>query len=219
MKGDKVLITTNSTADYAAQGCLKKWGLSKSDVQFVNLGQAQIISAITSGNGDIAGVWAPNTYTLEEKDGAKYLCSGADTGAIIPGALIARADYVKENPEAVAKFLAVYLRAWTWIKAHHKEALAMMKTFYAVGGVEISDQAAETEFSTRPIFLLDQQLVIMDRAKGASEVDTWFTNIAEFMKGNGTIPRVPAASSYIDDAPMKRVASDPKLKAFATKAD
>jgi NitT/TauT family transport system substrate-binding protein len=79
MKGDKILITTNSTADYAAQGCLKKWGLSKSDVQFVNLGQAQIISAITSGNGDIAGVWAPNTYTLEEKDGAKYLCSGADT--------------------------------------------------------------------------------------------------------------------------------------------
>jgi ABC-type nitrate/sulfonate/bicarbonate transport system substrate-binding protein len=219
MKGDKVLITTNSTADYAAQGCLKKWGLSKSDVQFVNLGQAQIISAITSGNGDIAGVWAPNTYTLEEKDGAKYLCSGADTGAIIPGALIARADYVKENPEAVAKFLAVYLRAWTWIKAHHKEALAMMKTFYAVGGVEISDQAAETEFSTRPIFLLDQQLVIMDRAKGASEVDMWFTNIAEFMKGNGTIPQVPAASSYIDDAPMKRVASDPMLKAFATKAD
>jgi ABC-type nitrate/sulfonate/bicarbonate transport system substrate-binding protein len=219
MKGDKILITTNSTADYAAQGCLKKWGLSKSDVQFVNLGQAQIISAITSGNGDIAGVWAPNTYTLEEKDGAKYLCSGADTGAIVPGALIARADYVKENPEAVAKFLAVYLRAWTWIKAHHKEALAMMKTFYAQGGVEISDQAAETEFSTRPIFLLDQQLAIMDRSKGASEVDSWFTNIAEFMKGNGTIPQVPAAASYIDDAPMKRVASDPKLKAFATKAD
>lgn len=219
MRGDKILITTNSTADYAAQGCLKKWGLSKSDVQFVNLGQAQIISAITSGNGDIAGVWAPNTYTLEEKDGAKYLCSGADTGAIVPGALIARADYVKENPEAVAKFLAVYLRAWTWIKTHHKEAVAMMKTFYAQGGVEISDQAAETEFSTRPIFLLDQQLAIMDRSKGASEVDSWFTNIAEFMKGNGTIPQVPAAASYIDDAPMKRVASDPKLKAFATKAD
>jgi NitT/TauT family transport system substrate-binding protein len=219
MKGDKILITTNSTADYAAQGCLKKWGLSKSDVQFVNLGQAQIISAMISGNGDIAGVWAPNTYTLEEKDGAKYLCSGADTASIIPGALIARADFVKENPEAVAKFLAVYLRSWAWIKAHHKEAVTMMKTFYSVGGVEISDQAAETEFSTRPVFLLDQQLAIMDRAKGASEVDTWFTNIAEFMKGNGTISTVPAAGSYIDDAPMKRVAADPKLKAFATRTD
>ena len=95
----------------------------------------------------------------------------------------------------------------------------MMKTFYTQGGVEISDQAAETEFSTRPIFLLDEQLAIMDRAKGASEVDEWFTNIAEFMKGNGTIPTAPAAGSYIDNAPMKRVASDPKLKAFATKAE
>ena len=70
-QGQKILLTTNSTGDYAAQGCLKKWGLSKSDVQFVNLGQAQIISALISGNGDIAGVWAPNIYTLEEKDGAK----------------------------------------------------------------------------------------------------------------------------------------------------
>ena len=72
--------------------------LSQSDVQFVNLGQAQIISAITSDNGDIAGVWAPNTYTLEEKAGAKYLCSGADAGAIVPGALIARADFAQGKP-------------------------------------------------------------------------------------------------------------------------
>ncbi len=41
--------------------------------------------AITSNNGDIAGVWAPNTYTLEDQAKARYLCSGADAGAIVPG--------------------------------------------------------------------------------------------------------------------------------------
>ncbi|MFH1553401.1 MAG: ABC transporter substrate-binding protein [Pseudomonadota bacterium] len=134
LAGQKLLLTTNSTADYAARNCLKKWGLSSSDMQFVNLGQAQIISAMISNNGDVVGVWAPNTYTLEEKAGAKVLCSGADAGAVVPGALVVRADYAKQNPEAVAKVLAVYVRAWGWAKAHPKEAKALAKQFYAQGG-------------------------------------------------------------------------------------
>ena len=45
IKGQKILLTSNSTGDYAVQACLKKWGIAKTDVQLVNLGQAQIISA------------------------------------------------------------------------------------------------------------------------------------------------------------------------------
>ena len=71
LKGQRILLTTNSTGDYSVRNCLRKYGVAFSDVQFVNLGQAQIISAIISNNGDVAGIWAPNNYTLEEKAGAK----------------------------------------------------------------------------------------------------------------------------------------------------
>lgn len=219
IKGQKILLTTNSTGDYSVQACLKKWGIAKADVQLVNLAQAQIISAVSSNNGDFAGVWAPNNYTLQEKANAKLLCSGHEAGAIVPGALIARPDFAKENPELVAKYLAVYLRAWAWIGAHPKEARAMMKKFYSQGGVEISDAGMEAEFADRPVFGLDAQVRIMDRAKGKSDVDTWLGNIGEFMKSVGTIPEVPDAKTFIDDSFMKRVASDPALKAMATKAN
>ncbi len=56
-------------------------------------------------------------------------------------------------------------------------------------------------------------------SKGKSDVDTWLGNIGEFMKSVGTIPEVPDPKSFIDDAFMKRVASDAKLKALATKTD
>jgi ABC-type nitrate/sulfonate/bicarbonate transport system substrate-binding protein len=219
IKGQKILITTNSTVHYASLSCLKKWGLANSDVEFVNLGQAQIISAITSNNGDIAGVWAPNTYTLEEKANAKYLCSGADANAIVPGALVARPEFLKENPQTVAKFLAVYLRGWSWAKANPVEARAMMKKFYAVGGVEISDKAADTEFATRPVFSLDEQIKIMNRAAGPSDVDKWLGNIGAFMTDVGTIPKVPDAKSFIDDSAMQLVKKDPVLAAFAAKTN
>jgi len=219
MKGQTILLTANSTGDYAVQSCLAKYGLTKADVTLKNMGQAEIISAMSSNNAELVGVWAPNIYTLEEKAGAKILCSGKDGGAIVPGALIARADYAKEKPQNVAKFLAVFLRAQKWANANRKEAIAMMQKFYEQGGVTISEAAMNKEFDTRPTFDLAAQLAAMNRAAGASATDGWFTKIGDFMKAAGSIPDVPAAKSYITDDYMKMVESDPKLKAFANRTN
>jgi sulfonate transport system substrate-binding protein len=220
IKGQTIVLTANSTGDYAVQSCLAKWGLKKSDVTVKSMGQAEIISAMSSGNADLGGLWAPNTYTMEEKAGAKQICSGQDAGAAVPGALMARADYAKENPQNVAKFLAVYLRAWKWLNAHQADGIAMMKKFYEQGGVTISEASMKKEFSTRPTYDLAAQLKIMRRpAGGASEVDGWFTKIGAFMQANGTFPEAPAASKFITDEYMKMVDADPKLKAFANRAN
>ena len=219
IKGQTIVLTANSTGDYAVQSCLAKYGLKKADVTIKSMGQAEIISAVSSNNADLAGLWAPNIYTLEEKAGARVICSGKDAGAIVPGALIVRAEYAKEQPGNVAKFLAIYLRAWKWMNAHPAEAVALMKTFYEQGGVTISEASMKKEFSTRPVYDLAGQLKIMNRAGGPSEVDGWMTKIGDFMKGAGTLPEAPAASSYITDQYMKLVDADPKLKEFANRTN
>jgi NitT/TauT family transport system substrate-binding protein len=219
LKGQRLLLTTNSTVDYASRKCLVKMGLAANDMQFVNLGQAQIITALTSNNGDIAGVWAPNTYTLEERAQAKYLCSGADADAIVPGALIVRGDFAKERPDDVAKFLAVFLRGWSWAKANPAEARTLALDFYKQGGLEVSARAMDQEFALRPTFGLDEQLKILARGASGSTVDGWFNEIGKFITDVGTIPANPDAKSYITDEFMKRVAADAKLKAFATEFD
>jgi ABC-type nitrate/sulfonate/bicarbonate transport system substrate-binding protein len=215
IKGDTIVLTANSTGDYAVQSCLGKWGLKKADVTIKSMGQAEIISAMSSNNADLGGLWAPNIYTMEEKAGAKVICSGKDTGTVIPGALIVRADYAKEQPQNVAKFLAVYLRAWKWMNAHRPEAIAMMKKFYDLGGVSISQASMEKEFDTRPTYDLAGQLKVMNRAGAPSDVDKWLTQITEFMKSSGTIADPPQVSAYVTDAYLRMVDGDPKLKAFA----
>jgi NitT/TauT family transport system substrate-binding protein len=219
IKGQTIVLTANSTGDYAVQSCLKKWGIAKADVTLKNMGQAEIISAMSSNNADLGGLWAPNIYTMEEKAGAKVLCSGKEGGAVIPGALIARGDYAEQNPENVAKFLAVYLRAWKWANAHKPEAIAMMRKFYEQGGVTISDASLKKEFDTRPTFDLTQQLAKMDRARGNSDADVWFGQIAIFMRGTGAIQTVPQPTDFVTDAFMKRVMADPKLRDFANKSN
>ena len=219
IKGQTIVLTANSTGDYAVQSCLGKWGLKKADVTIKSMGQAEIISAMSSNNADLGGLWAPNIYTMEEKAGAKVICSGRDAGAVVPGALFVREEYAKEQPQNVARFLAVYLRTWKWMNAHQAEAIAMMKKFYDIGGVTISEASMKKEFDTRPTYDLAGQLRIMDRSKGASEVDRWMTQIGEFMKGTGAIAEVPAASRYITDEYMKMVDRDPKLKEFANRSN
>ena len=219
MKGQTIVLTANSTGDYAVQSCLKKYGLAKADVTIKNMGQAEIISAMSSNNVDLGGLWAPNIYTLEEKAGAKLLCSGKDGGVVIPGALIARGEYAEQNPENVAKFLAVYLRAWKWMGAHKPEAIAMMKKFYEQGGVSISEASMKKEFDTRPTFDLATQLARMDRARGNSDMDVWFSQIAIFMRGTGAIQTIPQPGDFISDSFMKRVQADAKLREFATRAN
>ena len=219
MKGQTIVLTANSTGDYAVQSCLKKYGLSKADVTIKNMGQAEIISAMSSNNADLGGLWAPNIYTLEEKAGAKVLCSGKDGGVVVPGALIARGDYAEQNPDNVAKFLAVYLRAWKWMNAHKPEAIAMMKKFYEQGGVSISEASMKKEFDTRPTFDLATQIARMDRSRGNSDMDAWFGQIGIFMRGTGAIQSIPLSTDYITDVYMKRVQADAKLRDFANKSN
>jgi ABC-type nitrate/sulfonate/bicarbonate transport system substrate-binding protein len=216
IKGQTIVLTANSTGDYAVQSCLSKWGLKKADVTIKSMGQAEIISAMSSGNADLGGLWAPNIYTMEEKAGAKLICSGRDAGAIVPGALVVRADYAKEQPQNVAKFLAVYLRAWKWMNAHQPESIKMMKTFYEQGGVTITEASMKKEFDTRPTFDLAQQLKIM---KPGGDVDNWVTKIGEFMKMNGTFAEAPNVKNFVTDEYLKMVEADPKLKEFANRAN
>lgn len=220
LKGDKILLTTNSTVDYAIQSCLKKWGLSKADVQMVNMGQAQIISALTSNNGNFGGLWAPNMYTFDEKGQGKVVCSGKDAGAIVPGALVAREDFAKSRPDLVAKFLAVYTRAVAFEQANRGEAVKYLKGFFEKNGTILGEKYLNTEFETRPIYNLADQLKVMARDGGqASFVDKSMGAIAEFAKTIGAVPEAPDVKKFVNDEFIKMVEKDPALKAFATKAN
>ena len=218
LKGQQLLLSPNSTGEYATMACLKKWGLQRSDVQVVPLAPAQLVSAFTGGNGTLAGTWAPNTYTLNDQMGAEVICSGKDAGAMVPGALITRKDFAQQNPEAVARFLSVYLRAVSYQKAHRAEFIAALHKFFESNGIKLKDAYLENEIE-RPIFPLNEQLKLMSRANGKSTADGAFEALAGYLKSVGTISEVPDPKAYITDEYLKMVDQSPTLKAFANKTN
>jgi NitT/TauT family transport system substrate-binding protein len=222
LKGGTVFLTGNSTVDLAARSCMQKFGLAKGDVTVRSMGQAEIIAAMSSGSADVGGLWAPNTYTAEEKAGAKLLCSGKDAGVVIPGNMVVRAEWAKENPQLVAKFLAVYLRAQRVLAADRKNAVAVMKRHYDAGGVNISEAAMNKEFDIRPMYDLAAHLSMFGRSAQASKAETTMNTIAMFMKEVGSLradEALPDPKVYVTDEYLKLIDKDPVLKAFANKAN
>lgn len=220
IKGQRILLTTNSTVDYAVQSCLRKWGMSKADVQMVNMGQAQIISALTSNNGEFGGLWAPNMYTFDQRGNGQVVCSGKDANAIIPGALVARNDFAKSRPDLVAKFLAVYSRAVKFQQENRAEAVKHLRTFFEKSGTLLDEKYLIREFETRPIYNLAEQIKIMSREGGQpSFTDKALSAISQFAKSVGTIPEAPDVNAFITDEYIRLVDKDPKLKEFANKAN
>ncbi len=215
LRGQQILLTTNSTGEYAALACLERWGLSRRDVTLVNLGQAQIISAFSSGNGALAGVWAPNIYTLQERAQGVVICNGRDAGAVVPGALILRADFAREQPQQATRFLAVYLRSIAWQKQNRAETIQLMRRFYEQGGVTLPEQYMAAEIDTRPTFTLEEQLRLFDRSRGASQADEWFGKLGDYLRATGTLQQVPETRRFLTDEYLKRIADDQRLSAFA----
>jgi NitT/TauT family transport system substrate-binding protein len=215
LRGSRVLITVNTTVDYVLQNCLRRWGLARSDVQVVNLAQAQILSAFSTGEGRLAGLWAPHNYTAEERMGAVPVCNGTEAGATVPSNIVVRDEVLRQNPELVARFMAVVLRGVVWTRENREGALASMRRFYQQGGVSISDAAFNSEIDRHPTFNLEEHLRIMDRSAGPSQVDQWFQGLSAFLQQVGTVPNPPAPSAFITDEVVRRVAADARLRAFA----
>lgn len=215
LKGKQLLLTTNSTGEYAALACLGKWGLKPNDMQVVNLGQADVIAAFSSGNGALAGLWAPNMFTLEKRSGAKVLCTGKEGGVGIPTAIVVRADFAEEHPKMVAAFLAVISRSLAWQRDNKAEAFQLMKRWYKQGGVELDDKYLQQEIDIETTYSLDDQLQAFDRSKGASKMDQWFAGLSGYLQSTGTLKETPNPQGYITDKYLKMVKDDPKLRKFA----
>jgi NitT/TauT family transport system substrate-binding protein len=215
LKNKQLLVTTNTTGEYAALACLKKFGLAKSDMQVVNLAPAQIISAFSSGSGTLATTWTPFAYALQDKGGVVELCNGEMAGAVIISTLVVRSDFAKEKPDLVAKALAVYLHAVVWMRQHPAEAVEYLKRYNEKSGVLLSESSLDRTIARSKTFTLPEELRAFDRSSGAAPVDKWMSDLSGYLVGTGTLVAVQDPKTYLDDHYLGMIQSDPKLRNFA----
>jgi ABC-type nitrate/sulfonate/bicarbonate transport systems, periplasmic components len=219
LKGKTIPVPTNSTGHWGAVVCMeKKFGLKEGDYRLLNLSPPEINAAMSSGRYDVAQVWAPNTYLLDNTMGAKPICTGDEVGLNITSNVFVNPKFAKEHPEETAKFLAIYLRGVAWEHAHPEEAKVMLGKFFKSAGVNVPEAYWGTELASRPNYTLDEQLKRMSGGDDSWMGRSWKA-VADFMVSVGVARRAPDFQDNATDKFLKMIAADPKLKAFVENVD
>lgn len=189
IKGKTFLVTTVSSAHFAMGAYLNAFGLKDKDVVVKNMDQASIMAAFEKGIGDFACLWAPFTFTAEEK-GWKEAANVNTCGAAIPITFIGDKEYCDKNPEVVAKFLRVMFRGINKLKeegATPENVKLFQRMYKEWAGMEFTADAAKKDIESHPVWKLDEQIKLFDASKKESEAQRWERLLAEFLQANGRI--------------------------------
>ena len=125
MKGKKVAVVKGSYAHHLLVLVLQKGGLTTNDVEIINLSQADIATAIASGNIDAAAIWEPLITKLESQRIVRVLADGTGIkkGVLV---IVATNDFAVRQREQSKALLRAYQRGAKFIKSNPKEAAKLI---------------------------------------------------------------------------------------------
>lgn len=112
LKGKKIGLVVGSIAHNLLSNLLKDNNLSVSDVELINLSTGEQEQALATGQVDAVVTWDPTVTKIGADDAGNVLADG--TGVFLgENPIIARTEYVEQNPEIVQIFLNEYQKAVT----------------------------------------------------------------------------------------------------------
>lgn len=211
VKGAKVFITTASTGHYMVEACLKKMGLSMSDVQVLPSEQQASLAAFIAGNGDMVQLWAPNSTTARSR-GMKVLCNAVDAGLEIPSVWVIHPTFAKSRPEVAVRWLRATLEGAEWASKDRARTAALYKKWDQFRGTQTPDEILNEEVDlAMGLWPLNTQLEKMKGKPGEGKpyVERALEDIANFYIRIGRMKEMPDIKAMIDTSWLDKAAALP----------
>ena len=130
LKGKTVGVTSGTSSEIILQYVLQDAGLTKDDINTVEMKVDGMTTALISGQIDAAATWSPNTVTLEQQLGDNYLVLGTNTDysdkVAFPGSFICTPQFDKDNKKVLERFGAAIDKAQFYRAAHIEDVAKML---------------------------------------------------------------------------------------------
>jgi ABC-type nitrate/sulfonate/bicarbonate transport system substrate-binding protein len=141
LKGKKIGVPLRTSSEFFTARVLDSVGLSVKDVQLVNLGPADLLSAVVRGDVDVASWWEPFGWKADEASGGKIQSLVRGKGYYtLYCPISARRKFVESRPADTVKFLAALRDAVKWLNETPSEERARVVTDYAKSDFKTTKQ-------------------------------------------------------------------------------
>ncbi len=208
LRGKSVATKRGSSAHTALLRGLEFAKLSPNDVRIVDIDVTALIPAFTKGDVPAAWYWEP-WMGLLKRQGGVLIATDRDVGFPVGILWAAREKWLKANPEAMQRLLAVLDAAAARIKQQPKQAAAAVAKELALTEEHVLEvftkgaswpSNAESLAATYP-YTMDPRSIAA--GKGIAGI---MTENAEFQKAAGIIKAVPDYKQAIDSSHLVRYA-------------
>lgn len=126
LKGKKIAFAAGTGSEVYTAALLKAAGLSKDDVQLVNLRPQEMLPAMAAGSIDAYNIWEPHVANGIKALGDKV--REIDVKGIYSETfnIVVMRPYLEANPELIDRFLRALIDAEAWMKANPEEAITVV---------------------------------------------------------------------------------------------
>jgi len=175
LKGKRIGVSVGTNAEFFMDSFLIMHGISRDEVEVINVETNAMVDTLTSGEVDAVSTWNPHVIKLRKGLG--------DNGAAFSGEgiyretfnIVTKQDFANENPENIKKVLRALIKADEFIEENPDEAQE------TVAGKIGMDKAALNELWELYNFkvTLDQSLLLTLEAEARWAIKKKVTNKTE----------------------------------------
>ncbi|HEX2915718.1 MAG TPA: aliphatic sulfonate ABC transporter substrate-binding protein [Chloroflexia bacterium] len=192
LKGKKVGVPLGTSGEMILQLALQKAKIDPKDVQITNLDPAAVVTAFIGGQIDVAAIWSPLSSQIKQRmPDAKFLVD--DTAFFptytFPQMWVASPKLVKENPEAVKRFLKAFILANDYRAAHIDEMINLTAKLTGAPAADLKNQTQTTQWLTS---------ADIQKANTDGSTMKWFNGLVQMFLLIKKLPNAVPAENFVN---------------------
>lgn len=191
LRGKRIGAALGTFGELFVHEMLKSGNVSLNDVTLVNINAEAVPDAIPA-KMDAGHTWEP--YTSQAlANGQHILFTSADTPGLIADLLVFRTKVLKERPDDVRAFIAAWLEALEFTRAHPDEAAQIIAK---KAGLSIED----VSFDGDKLYNLQDNLASFSQNPGKDTSSIYFTTqlYVDFLISTGNLTSAPDINLMLD---------------------
>lgn len=156
LKGKRIAVTLGTTAEFFLDAMLSFHGISRKEVEVVDLKAQEIPDALARGDIDAVSTFNPYVAFTQMKLGDRVITFRDKDIYRYHFNVVAKQEYIRKNPDKVRKVLAALVRAEEFVRGNPAEAQKIVSDFTGIEPGIVRDIWADASF----MVTLDQSLIL-----------------------------------------------------------
>lgn len=203
LKGKKVALEEGLVDDFLLSLALQENGMSRQDIQIVNLETGAAAAAFASGQVDAVGAFPPFWMTALERPGSQELLSSKDYPGAIPDLLVVSQKVIDERPETVQALVNTWFDILDFMATNPQKADEIMAKRANVSLEEFKLFKEGTDF-----FTVEDNLTAFSSGNTMKSMPYAAQRMTDFMLEVGLINQKPDLTTLFNDQFVQQYAAN-----------